>query len=298
MSDPAHILVTGATGTVGGHVAAGLAERGVDARAATRRPAGVDLPLPPVRFDFEDPSTYDAFDGVDRLFLVRPPAIANVWASIVPALDAAERAGVEHVVFLSLLGAEQNPVVPHRWIEWALLRSGMAWTFLRPSFFMQNLATTHRADLRDRNTILVPAGQGRTSFVDARDVAAAGVRALVEPGHHNAAYALTGAEALTYFEVAAIFSDVLGREVRYANPSVLAFVRHMRRQGHPWPFVLVMTGIYLTARFGLAGTVTDDLERLLGRPPTSMRTFVQDYRACWRPDRGGEDGVGGLPPGH
>jgi uncharacterized protein YbjT (DUF2867 family) len=281
MSESASILVTGATGTVGRPVAQGLADRDVPAVAATRRPDAADGPLPTVRFDFEDPTTYDAFDGVRRVFLVRPPALAQVWTSIFPALDAAARAGVEHVVFLSLLGAEQNPVVPHRWIEWYLQRSGLDWTFLRPSFFMQNLATTHRADLRDRDRIIVPAGRGRTSFVDARDVAAVGVRALTEDGHRGAAYALTGAEALTYFEVAVLFSEVLGREVRYANPSVLEFVRHMREQGHPWPFVLVMTGIYLTARLGLAGTVTDDLERVLGRAPTSMRTFIQDYRARW-----------------
>ncbi len=281
MSESASILVTGATGTVGRHVAKGLAERDVPAVATTRRPGAADLPLPAVRFDFEDPSTYDAFDGIRRVFLVRPPALARVRSSIVPALDAAEAAGVKHVVFLSLLGAEQNPLVPHRWIEWSLQRSGMARTFLRSSFFMQNLATTHRADLRDRDRIIVPAGRGRTSFVDARDIAEVGVRALTEDGHCQAAYALTGAEALTYFEVAVLFSEVLGREIRYANPSVLEFVRHMRGQGHPWPFVLVMTGIYLTARVGLAETVTDDLERVLGRPPTSMRTFIQDYRARW-----------------
>ena len=283
MSDTSTILVTGATGTVGKHVATGLADQGVEAVAATRHPnaAADDLQMPTVRFDFENPSTYDAFDGVTMIFLVRPPAIARVWESIVPALDAAERCGVEHVVFLSLLGAEQNPLVPHRWIEWKLLRSEMEWTFLRPSFFMQNLATTHRADLRDRDAIVVPAGHGRTSFVDARDVAAVGVRALTEDGHRNTAYALTGAEALSYHEVADRFSEVLGRPIRYTNPSVLDFIRHMRGQGHPWPFVLVMTGIYLTARFGLAATITNDLEEVLGRPPTSIRTFVRDYRSCW-----------------
>lgn len=286
MPESAPILVTGATGTVGRHVAQGLAAREVPAVAATRRPDAADLPLPAVRFDFEDPATYDAFDGVRRVFLVRPPALVRVCTSIFPALDAAERRGVEHVVFLSLLGAEQNPFVPHRWIEWFLQRSGMDWTFLRPSFFMQNLVTTHRADLRDRGQIIVPAGRGRTSFVDARDIAEVGVRALTDDGHRQAAYALTGAEALTYFEVAVLFSDILGRDVRYANPSVFDFVRHMRGQGHPWPFVLVMTGIYLTARVGLAGTVTDDLEHVLGRPPTSMRTFIQDYRARWTTESG------------
>jgi uncharacterized protein YbjT (DUF2867 family) len=142
----ASILVTGATGTGGRHVARGLAERDADAVAATRRPDAVadDLSLSAVRFDFEAPATYEIFEEVDRVCLVRPPALAAIWNSILPALRGAEQAGVAHVVFLSLLGAEQNPFVPHRWIEWALLRSGMEWTVLRPSFFMQNLATTHR----------------------------------------------------------------------------------------------------------------------------------------------------------
>ena len=281
------ILVTGATGTVGGHVARLLAERGAEAWAATRRPTATAdaLPLPAVRFDFEDPSTYDAFHGVDRLFLVRPPALTWVWNSILPALRAAERAGVERVVFLSVLGAEQNPFVPHRWIEWFLEASGLQWTFLRPSFFMQNLATTHRADIRDEGRIAVPAGHGRASFVDARDVAAVGVRTLLETGHEQTAYSLTGAEALTYGEVASIFSDVLDRDIRYTNPSFLDFGRHMRDQGHPWPFVGVMMGIYLTARLGLARRVTGDLEAVLGRPPRSMRQFVEDNRACWAPSR-------------
>ncbi len=157
-------LITGATGTVGQHVARGLAEQGGDAAAATRRPEVADLPLPTVRFDFEDPSTYDAFKGVTKVFLVRPPALTRVWQSIFPVLDAADAAGVEHVVFLSLLGAEQNPVVPHRWIEWKLLRSGMDWTFFRPSFFMQNLATTRRADPVRR----LPPPPGRPKGADRR----------------------------------------------------------------------------------------------------------------------------------
>lgn len=270
MPDSPSILVVGTTGTVGQYVARGLADRDASAVAATRHPDAADLPLPTVRFDFQDSVTYDAFGGVRRLFLVRPPTIAAVWDSIFPALDAAERAGVQHVVFLSLLGAEQNPFVPHRWIEWYLQRSGLAWTFLRSSFFMQNLVTTHRADIRDRDRILLPVGRGWTSFVDARDIAEVGVRAL------------TGAEGFTYFQVAAFFSEVLGREIRYANPSVLDFVRHMRKQDHPWPFILVMTGIYLTARFGLAETVTGDLETLLERKPTSLRQFIRDYRECWK----------------
>jgi uncharacterized protein YbjT (DUF2867 family) len=280
----ARIVVTGATGTVGHAVAQELAQRGVAARAAVRRPKQFSAGgLPAVAFDFTEPATYEAaFQGAEKLFLVRPPAITAVWRSIFPALQAAQNAGVQHVVLLSLLGAEQNPLVPHRWIEWYLQSLDMDWTFLRPSFFMQNLSTNHRDEIRDFGEIFVPAGDGRTSFIDARDVAAVAVRTLTEPGHAHAAYALTGAEALTYSEVARTLSDVLDRPIHYRDPSVLDFVRrHLGKR--PTGFVLVMAGIYLTARFGLAARTTSTVQRLLGRPPTSFRQFAEDYQEAWDP---------------
>ena len=279
------ILVTGATGTVGHAVVQQLAQQDAPVVAAVRNPARVrqTLSAPAVAFDFHEPVTYDnAFRGVAKLFLVRPPAIAAVWQSMFPALRAAQRAGVQHVVFLSLLGAEQNPLVPHRWIEWYLQSLEMDWTFLRPSFFMQNLSTTHREEIRDRNEIFVPAGEGATSFIDARDIAAVAVRALTEAGHENAAYALTGPEALTYAEVADVLSDVLGRPIRYRDPSLLDFVqRHLGER--PLGLVLVMAGIYLTARLGLAARTTPDVQRLLARPPTPFRQFAEDHQARWAP---------------
>jgi uncharacterized protein YbjT (DUF2867 family) len=257
----------------------------VEVRAAARAPerAAAQLGVEAVTFDFERPDTYAAaFRGVDAVFLVRPPAIAQVWNSIFPALDAAAEAGVERVVFLSLLGAEQNPLVPHRWIEWKLQAMDVEATLLRPSFFMQNLSTTHLKEIRDEGRIYVPAGDGRTSFIDARDVAAVGAECLVDDRHAGRAYALTGPEALTYHEVASILREVLDRPIQYADPSPLDFIRYSRERGRPWAFVLVMTGIYLTARFGLAGRLTSDVEDVLGRPATSFRTFARDAASTWQ----------------
>ena len=281
------ILITGATGNVGLETARLLAARGVAFTAAARAPeraAGVLPPAAPaVAFDFEKPETFEpALQGVRKVLLVRPPAISDIEATVQPFLAAAERAGVEHVVFLSLLGAERIKVVPHRRIEEALLRGGMAHTFLRASFFMQNLTTTHRDDIR-RGEIVVPAGSGRTSFIDVRDIAEVGAAALLEPGHAGKAYELTGAEALRYDEAVAILSDVLGRTIRYRRPSLMRFARHMRREGHPWGFILVMAGIYTTARLGLAAEVAPDVQRVLGRPPISFRQFAEDYREAWAP---------------
>lgn len=96
-------------------------------------------------------------------------------------LYSAARVGVEHVVFLSVLGAEKNPLLSHRRIERRLQSSDLAYTFLRASFSLQNFYEVHRADITERGGSFVPASDGETTFVNARDVAAVGVEALVDP---------------------------------------------------------------------------------------------------------------------
>ncbi len=142
---------------------------------------------------------------------------------------------------------------------------------------MQNLATTHRSELMQQSRIVVPAGDGRTAFVDARDIADVAARVLTERRLAGRAYELTGAEALSYHEVARTLTCVPGRPVAYANPSLAAFVWHVRAHGRPWPLVLVMSGIYLTARFGLAARTTPEVANLLGRSPRTFREFAEDY---------------------
>ncbi|MBC8161808.1 MAG: SDR family oxidoreductase [Roseiflexaceae bacterium] len=283
------ILVTGATGNVGREVIAALRQRGRagEITAATqnveraRGQLGNDLSY--VKLDFAHAASFTpALAGVEKLFLVRPPQISDVAHSIVPFLHAAKAADVRQVVFLSLIGVDKNRIVPHAKIEDAMREVDIPWTMLRPSFFMQNLDTTHRDEIRDGDEIFVPAGEGRTSFIDVRDIGAVGALALAEAGHDYKAYELTGAEALTYGEVAMIMSEVLGRLIVYRKPSLLAFAARWNARGHPLDFIGVMAGIYTTARLGLAARLTDELPKLLGRPPISLRQYVQDYRETWK----------------
>lgn len=278
------ILVTGASGNIGREVVKLLAATG-RVRVAARKPdearKTADSRVEVVAFDFARPETIvPALRGVSRLFLLRPPELSDANRYMKPVIDAAKAAGVRQIVFLSILGAAKNRVVPHHAIENLIVESGIPYVFLRASFFMQNMTTTHRDEIV-RGEITVPAGNGRTSFIDARDVAAVAAQALDTPIDGSHAYDLTGSEALTYGEVAAILTETLNRPIRYTRPGILRFTLEQRKRGTPFPFIFVMVGIYTTCRLGLAGSVTDDTARLLARTPITMRQFVQDYREAW-----------------
>lgn len=284
---PSHILVTGAPGNVGTPVVRALQDTGVPVRvgafdvALAHQQVGDDAEV--VYFNFLDPATYQpTFSGIERMFLVRPPALANVQAQIAPALRAAVDAGVRHIVFLSIQGVEKNRMVPHHKIEQLILELAVTYTFLRAGFFMQNLSTTHRQEIAERGEIAVPVGKARTSFIDTRDIGAVAAAALAETGHENRVYTLTGREALDYYQVAAIMSELLDRPISYTNPSPVRFFLRQIAGGSKPGYALVVTALYTITRFGHAETVTHDVAAVLGRTPIPFRQFVADYRAVWQ----------------
>lgn len=275
------IFVMGATGNVGGEIARGLAAAGLPFRVGVRRPDSVDFGpgAEVVAFDATRPETYGALDGVERMFMMWPPS-TNVREHAYPVIDAARARGVRQIVFLSILEAQRLRVVPHRAVERYLETSGLDWVFLRASYFMQNFSGVHRDDIRVRREVVQPAGRGKTSFVDVRDVAGVGVAALVE-GHRNVAYDITGDVALDYGQVADIFSVTLGRRIVYADLGPWAFVRLERSLGTPPGLILVMAAQYTLARFGFAGRVTGDVRTVLGRPVRTLRAFAEEFRGLW-----------------
>lgn len=283
----AEILVTGATGNVGREVVASLTVQGIPVAAGDFKPIAkrdlVSELVEPRLFSFNDPETWTAaFAGVRRMFVLRPPQIANVQKELFPALDAATRAGVEHFVFLSIINVEALTSTPHYKIEGHLRNLGRDWTFLRSSFFMQNLNTTHRDEIRLRNELFLPVGNARTSFIDARDVGAVAALTLSQPGHAGQAYDITGSEALDYDAVAALFSRALGRTIHYRNPSPLRYLLRQLRQGKALPFAVVTTWLYGNTRRGMAERVTGEVERLLGRPPIRLAQYIEDYKTSWQ----------------
>ena len=281
------IFVSGSTGNVGSAVVRELLARGAVVRAGgpdtDRVRAQFGQAVEAVEFDFSNPATYSAaFEGVQAMFLMRPPQISDVERLMFPAMDAVAAAGVKRFVFLSLIGIEQIKRAPHYKVEQRLIEMGLDYTFLRCSFFMQNLSTTQRAEIRERSEISVPVGRARTSFLDVRDIGEVAALALVKDGHARKIYDLTGAEALDYYEVADLFSEVLGRKIVYRNPTMLGYALRQLFGGAPLPYVLVTAWLYNNTREGMADVVTNEVQRLLGRPPVSMRQFIEDYIETWK----------------
>lgn len=164
------VLVTGAHGNVGTEVvraclAAGFDVRAGDLTVSTRPDVGS------VVLDFTRRETWAAaLAGVDFVFLMRPPPLGDMASTLNPFVDAAFEAGVQHLVFLSVSGAESKSWVPHRKVEDHLAAHRGSWTVLRPGFFAQNLGDAYRADVLEDDRLYVPAGQGRVAFLDVADV--------------------------------------------------------------------------------------------------------------------------------
>lgn len=283
------ILVAGATGKSGREVVRALLARGAPVRAAGRTP-GDPVPGTEARveaaLDFDKPETWGpALDGARALYLMRPPTEGRPAKTVNPFLDAARAAGVGHVVFMSVDGAEDSRFLPHRAIEDHLVAQGPDHTILRPTFFAQNFEEPYLHDIREDDRIYLPSGDARIAFIDLHDLGDVAALALTEPGaHRGAAYTLTGPEAVGFDHVADLLTDATGRPIGYERASVLGFVRHRRRLGASWPFALIMARLHVGLRWGEAEAVTDDVPRLLGRPARDMATYVRANADVWRRD--------------
>lgn len=278
--------VTGATGNAGIEVVRALHARGAPVVALGSSPEKLARAVPPGvetrTFDFFRPETWrPATSDCISLFLLRPPPISSVQTTLIPFAAEARRGGVAHIVFLSVAGAETNRLVPHHKVEVFLKREANH-TILRPGFFAQNLQDAYLRDLREDSRLYVPAGRGRAAFVDLRDVAEVAADALMHPAPHAAnGYTLTGGEALSFADAAAMLSRHLGRAIQYQAASIPGYLRHLRKRGLPWAQALVQMVLHVGLRFGQAERVDPTLARLLGRAPRTLEDYVTDHVSLW-----------------
>jgi uncharacterized protein YbjT (DUF2867 family) len=280
------VLVTGATGNIGGAIFDAFDQAGINAVAGVRDPGGYLAQHPSrqaIALDFENPSTFaPALEDVDSIFLMRPPAIAKVGPTINRFLNQAGLGRNRRVTFLSVEGAGSNPVVPHHRIEKHLFKSRLDYTVLRPGFFSSNLGDAYRDEIRTNNRVYVPAAQGRVAFVNPSDVA--DVAVLVEQdrtAHSKQIYTLTGSTLYSFDEVALLLSSLLGRNIHYEAATARGYAKSLRASGLPAAQIAVQTILHLNLRREKSSTVNPTMEQLLGRPSRPLRDYINSSLDRW-----------------
>jgi NAD(P)H dehydrogenase (quinone) len=292
MSDS--LLVTGASGHLGRRVIANLIEgQGVDpARiaAATRDPAKLgDLAAAGVRVvaaDFDDAASLSkAFAGADRLLLVSTDAIDRPGRRLAQhqaAIAAAKAAGVKHVVYTSMPQPDDSliPFAPdHLGTERALQGSGLGWTILRNSWYQENLLLS-LPHVVASGQWFTSAGEGRVANVSREDCARAAAAALASTDSANRTYTLTGPQALTIGEIAALAREVLGRAIAVVPVSDDQLAQGMIAAGVPEPLARLLVAFDANTRAGKVDIVTDAVTRLTHKPATPLRDFLAANKAA------------------
>jgi uncharacterized protein YbjT (DUF2867 family) len=278
MSD---ILVIGSTGNVGRALTEELVRSGETVRAATRNPSqwSARTGIEPVRFDYADPGTF-ALEGVDRVFMIGPPS-PEPHKVMIPFLEAAT-GGCRKVVLMTAMGTQFDDSGSLRQAELALERSGSPFVILRPNWFMDNFHTSWLAPTQQAGVIPLPAANARTSLIDARDIAASAAVALRTDRFNGRAFTLTGPEALTYAEAAAILSKAAGREIRYVPVDDESFVKSLVDAGVPADLARYLAVLFGFVRQGATAGVSPAVEELTGRPPRTLGQYVKDHASAWK----------------
>lgn len=277
------IAITGATGNIGGAVSAALAADAVPfrmlVRDASRAPELPGTEVAVATFADVDASR-TALQGVEVLLMVSAAEAQDRLDQHRAFVAAAADAGVRHVVYTSFLGAAPDATFTlgrdHWATEQAIRESGMAFTFLRDSFYLDFVEDLVGED----GVIRGPAGDGAMAAVARADVARVATAVLHDPdAHRDQTYELTGPEAITLAQAAAIVSEVRGRRVSY-HPETLdeAYASRARWNPEPWQ-ADAWVSTYTAIAEGALAPVSGDVERITGRPPMSLREVLADPRA-------------------
>ena len=270
------ILVTGASGSLGRTAVSALSAKGFSVRAASRNPqylagSGVET----VHFDYSDRASHQAaLEGVEGILLIAPPLDVEAHVKLIPFIDQAKASGVEHMVLNSALGVDANEAAPLRKIERHLATSVAGYTILRPNFFMENFTTGFLAPMVRQGAIYLAAGDGKTSFISVRDIAAVAAAAFAG-GHQGKEYNLTGPEALDHYEVVRLLSQTSGREIAYHAISEEEMIQGAVQNGLSRSSAEFMAMLYSVVRNGWAAGVTNDVQQVTGQAPQSFAEFVR-----------------------
>lgn len=280
-----NILITGATGNIGMEVIRFLYQNetsnqiiaGVRNIEKAKTIFGGYPKLDYVNFDFEDNNTFEkALTGIDTIFLLRPPHISDVEKYFKPLIISIKKHDISGVVFLSVQGAEKSKVIPHNKIERLITEYGLNYIFLRPGYFMQNLTTTLLHDIKTKREIILPSGKAKFNWIDIENIGEAGSILLEKfADYKNKAYEITGLENVNFATVTSLINNVIENPVRFRDVNPIKFYKIKKEEGMAKGMIAVMILLHFLPRFQQEPKISDFYERLTGKKPTNLKSFVK-----------------------
>jgi uncharacterized protein YbjT (DUF2867 family) len=281
------ILITGAPRSTGSALLGLLEERGAPVRAMVRSEASAErlgsAPSSVAVADFDDPDALrSVLDGVRRAYLVTPSS-PDAEPQQIRFAELGADAGVEHLVKLSQLGADERSPVRflryHGAVERRIRELGLAHTCLRPNLYFQGLLNFAHS-IAGEGRFYAPVGDARVSAVDVRDIAAMAAVALTEPGHAGETYTITGPAAITHAEIADAIGAAIGRRVDFVNVPPEAFADALQDLLPPWQVEGLVEDYAHYAR-GEAAEVVPSVRQLTGREPIDIARFPRDQAGAF-----------------
>ena len=283
------ILVTGATGNYGKSTIDFLLKKGISStnivalvrdeeKATDIKSQGVSLRIG----DYDNyTSLVNAFKGVEKLLFVSGSDILNRSTQHQNVVQAAKEAGVKHIVYTSFQRKNETETSPlwivaqsHIQTEKWLKESGIGYTILKNNLYMDFLPGFIGEKVLETGVIFVPAESGKVSAVLRSEMAEAAASILATTGHEGKEYNFTNTNAVSYQEIAQTISDVSGKTIDYISPSVVDYEKTLANYGVPAEVIGIFSSFALAQADGELDVVGSDLEQLLGRKPTSVKTFL------------------------
>ncbi|MBN1696650.1 MAG: NmrA family NAD(P)-binding protein [Spirochaetales bacterium] len=279
------ILVTGAGGSIGYEVSRLLSERGTGFRAALHNAKNADrlraLTDDIVEIDYGKPDTLgDAFRDITTLFLILP-VHRQMAVFTKHCIDAAIVCGVLRIVKITAYDESTKPSfigLMHKESDTIIETSSMAYTFIRPSPFMQNIVTQYGGMIKSRGGLFLPCGDARVSYIDTRDVAFFAAAILESPGsHENKRYSITGSKALSYTEISKSISAATGKAVFYSDIPEEKARQMMSAMEYPDHVIEAKLSSLALEKAGFRQGITGTFKEITGNDPRSFDTFIRDY---------------------
>jgi len=268
------ILVTSSTGNVGLPLSKKLYSENIEFTAATRDAKrakdAMGFETDTVYLDFKDPSGFSkALEGKELLFLCGPSATPGAEKLLVPLLEEAKSSGIKHIVFI----ASYPDLMEY--IE----NSGMDYTFLKANFFMQNFEMYQTEDIREKNRVFMPSGDGKAPFIHTRDIGEVAAEVLKNPSAFSKeTMYLTGPVTMDHYEVAEIFTDVLGRKINYEAPDDDTYRKVLKDRGFSEEYINAMIAVFGKIKRRKVMPASDTVKKVLGRHPHTLQEYAEEHR--------------------